>query len=378
MRAALALVAALLAPSLAEGRCEVRPAWPHYAAYTRHFVSDDGRVIDRTDGDRSTSEGQAYGLVLALIANDPERFGRILEWTVANLSSGRLDRNLPAWLWGQDGRGRWRVLDENAASDADLWMAYALLEAGRLWDEPRYTELAVGLAGRIVELEVRDVDGLGPMLLPGPKGFVLKKGRLWRLNPSYLPVQVMRRLAHAGLEGPWAEVAEASVRLLLAAAPRGIAPDWILWDAKRGAGVDRKAGSRAAYDAIRTSLWAGMLPHDDPARRELTRALSGLLLWFEEDGALPETIDIVTEQPSGSAPVGFYAALMPLAGSRPGALRDLREAVEARRAGALFGSPPTYYDQNLVLFGLGYAEGRFRFDPEGRLQPSWVKSCSSD
>ncbi|KAG1316525.1 hypothetical protein G6F63_016033 [Rhizopus arrhizus] len=39
-------------------------------------------------------------------------------------------QRLPAWLWGREAKGGWQVLDSNPASDSDLWLAYALLEAG--------------------------------------------------------------------------------------------------------------------------------------------------------------------------------------------------------------------------------------------------------
>jgi endoglucanase len=66
-------------------------------------------------------------------------FDRLLHWTQANLAGGDLQTHLPAWLWGKQGRP---VEDSrpNSASDADVWMAYALIEAGRLWNVPVYTQ----------------------------------------------------------------------------------------------------------------------------------------------------------------------------------------------------------------------------------------------
>ena len=55
--------------------------WERWEAFHKHFVQDDGRVIDRTDGARSTSEGQAYGLFFALVANRPDVFASVLSWT---------------------------------------------------------------------------------------------------------------------------------------------------------------------------------------------------------------------------------------------------------------------------------------------------------
>ena len=113
-------------------------------------------------------------MFFALVANDRATFERLLDWTRANLAGGQFDAQnvrLPAWQWGRKPDGSFGVLDPNSASDSDLWIAYDLLQAGRLWKEPAYTKLGQALAAQIVKQEVVDLPGLGPMLLPGPQGF---------------------------------------------------------------------------------------------------------------------------------------------------------------------------------------------------------------
>lgn len=137
----------------------------------RDFISADGRVIDVGSADsRTVSEGQAYGLFFALVANDRRMFDTILAWTENNLAQGDLSAHLPAWLWGRAPDGAWRVLDANPASDADLWIAYALVEAGRLWRERSYTARGALLAKRVLDAETATVPGLGLTLLPGRPG----------------------------------------------------------------------------------------------------------------------------------------------------------------------------------------------------------------
>jgi endoglucanase len=234
--------------------------WPLWRRYVAVFVQEDGRVVDRTANHRSTSEGQAYGLFHALVANDRIVFDRILRWTADNLARGDLAGNLPAWLWGKDRAGRWRVLDENPASDADLWLGYALLEAGRLWSEPRYADLARRVLANVDAREVLDLPGLGPMLLPAPRGFALERGRGWRLNPSYLPAPVLRRFASAGIPGRWEAILANAVRVVAETSPRGAAADWVLFRPRKGFGADPVHGSTGIYDAIRTFLWTGVTP----------------------------------------------------------------------------------------------------------------------
>lgn len=156
-----------------EDKCEIWPAWNKF----RHnFVNDGGRVIDRSVPQQiTTSEGQAYALMFALIANDRDSFELILRWTEDNLANGDLTGQLPAWQWGKREDDSWGVIDSTAASDADLWIAYALSEAGRLWKIQKYTALAELLADRILREETAEIPGLGLTLLPGTKGFILTK-----------------------------------------------------------------------------------------------------------------------------------------------------------------------------------------------------------
>ncbi|MHB0872874.1 MAG: glycosyl hydrolase family 8 [Acidithiobacillus ferrooxidans] len=164
--------------------------WQHYTA---RFISPQGRVIDYEEGGVTTSEAQSYALFFALVANDKTLFSQLLDWTKNNLAQGSLAEHLPAWQWGKTKNGNWGVLEKNTAADADLWMAYTLIQAGRLWHEPRYTALGDLLARRIAMQEVVTVPGIGVVLLPGKEGFH-KKPDVYILNLSYLPLPVVDAL----------------------------------------------------------------------------------------------------------------------------------------------------------------------------------------
>ncbi len=197
------LIACLLMLA-ATGGCKQGP-WTLWNSYAARFIDAQGRVIDPQGGDRTTSEGQAYALFFALAGNDRATFDRVLAWTRNNLASGDLETHLPAWLWGKDKDGAWKTLDPNSASDADVWMAYTLVEAGRLWRVPAYTNLGRQMMAQIAKNEVADLPGFGPMLLPGPTGF--QHGRFWTLNPSYMPLFLFERLAAEDPAGPWKQIA---------------------------------------------------------------------------------------------------------------------------------------------------------------------------
>lgn len=348
--------------------------WPLWSAFLARFVQGDGRVIEPSARGRTTSEGQAYALFFALVANDSERFRRILGWTERNLARGDLTRHFPAWLWGRNAFGRWRVLDDNSATDANLWLAYALLEAGRLWGEQDFTGLGLSLLARSASETVAELPGVGPMLLPAPRGFAYSGG-LWRINPSYLVPQQLRLFADVDPSGPWSAMADLLPSVMQAISPAGIVPDWAVYHAGVGWQPDRESKAVASYDAVRAYLWAGMMAYQDPLREPLLRAQRGMLARLDpDDGRLPEKIDLRTGAASGTAPPGFSAALLPwLAALNQGAALNLqRRRLAVSMRDGLVGPAQEYYDQVLSLFGLGWHEERYRFDPQGRLLPRWA------
>ena len=50
----------------------------------------------------------------------------------------------------------------------------------------------------------------------------------------------------------------------------------------------------------------------------------------------------------------------------------MRERLQVDRARAQTSKKSNYYDESLVLFALGYLDGAYRFDAQGRLQPRWT------
>ncbi len=345
-------------------------AWPAWDTFKAQFINEGGRVVsDDGEGGRTYSEGQAYALFFALVANDRPLFDKLLRWTENNLCDGDMTARLPAWLWGKRPDGTWGVIDSNAASDADLWIAYALGEAGRLWNERSYRALSTLLAARILREETADIPGLGPTLLPAPKGFVQANGR-WRLNASYMPMHLMHWLAATDPDPQWKRLVDSSLKLIRGSSPKGFTPDWTVYDAKQGFLVDTegKEKGQGTYNAIRVYLWAGMLHADAPGRRALLDTLAPMARYVRDQGYPPESIDILTAQASGPAPSGFSAALLPFlrAAGDDKALQSQRTRLEARPL-----RPTAYYEQVLALFGLGAFEGLYRFTATGHLIVRW-------
>lgn len=348
-------------------------AWTHWEDFLQQFVSPEGRVVDHSAAGITTSEGQSYALFFALVANDPERFKRILTWTEANLAGGDLTARLPAWQWGKKPDGTWGVMDDNAASDADLWIAYALGEAGVLWKSPRYGAMGELLAARILREETATLPGLGLVLLPGPTGFHAQAD-VWRLNPSYSPPQLLRRMATLYPHSGWDRLLASMPKLLTASAPRGFAPDWVLYQTDKGFLPDPDTHGIGSYNAIRVYLWLGMLEAKDPDRARLLKVFTPLGQQVLASGvpALDENA-FAEGNGQGAGPPGFSAALLPFldALQLPQALHQQQLRLTA--LSSVGDETPRYYDSVLALFGQGWMEKRFRFGANGALIPHW--SC---
>ena len=370
--AGLILWSLLLMSNAAAALNEQCDSWPAWTRFKQLYLSQDGRIIDASSPQQVTvSEGQAYALFFALIGNDPQTFKTVLEWTTNNLAQGDLTRSLPAWRWGRDDDGTWHVLDSNAAADADLLIAYTLGEAGRLWSEASYATLGRALASRILREEVASIPGLGATLLPGPRGFVDEQ--VWRLNASYVPLQVVRGISRQTDDQSWREIARSSERLILASAPRGFAADWIEYRSAKGFATDRATGGVGSYNAIRVYLWAGMLAESDRARAKLARHLAPMVDNAARRSKPAERVDTNTLVMTGNGSPGFSAALLPML--RNAKLRDAVQVHRTRVQTESLKSNEAYYSDALSLFGLGWLEDRYRFGSSGLLTVSWTQAC---
>lgn len=348
-------------------------SWPAWDAFKKSSI-EDGRVEDHsTQGMRTTSEGQSYALFFSLVANDRVTFEKLLNWTEKNLAAGDLSTRLPSWLWGKNDNGTGGVLDINSASDADLWMAYTLGEAGRLWGDRRYVALSSLMADRILAAESMEVPDLGQVLLPGVAGFKPTPASV-RLNPSYVPMQLMHWFAEHSHDARWTSIQNSSQQLIVKSSPKGYAPDWTIYDYSRGfiADTDPEKGGSGSYDAIRVYLWAGMLNRDDSSRSVLTDALKPMALLVEKMGAPPESVQIMTGVANNQGSSGFSAAMVPfLQTAGMGKAADEQLA----RIAAQPVAENSYYDQVLSLYALGWRDNLYHFDLKGNLAPRWKSTC---
>lgn len=335
-------------------------SWPMWDSFKASNVDASFRVIDHSDSRSvTTSEGQSYAMFFALVADDRESFDRLLEWTEKNLCQGDITKHLPSWLWGKNG-ANWTTIDTNNATDSDLWIAYNLLEAGRLWNEPRYTEKARAMM-QLLKRDVREVPNLGKVLLPGEKGF--DHNGIVTLNPSYYPIFILRRLSVE--DSYWKEVTEGTIRALTRSAPSGFSPDWVKFDQTgkmvSPEGDDYTLGS---YNAIRVYMWTGMLSAKDSAYDILMDRFAPMAKLTMDMNLPPEKVNIVTGQGNRAGNTGFGACILPM----------IQKSKTAAWIRTLIAHEPivgeNYYRNVLMLYGAGFDQGLYRFDADGYLQIS--------
>lgn len=338
----------------------------HYQRMIERFVDQQGRVVDYSDERHiTTSEGQSYAMLFALVANDETLFAKLLEWTENNLAQGDLTTHLPAWLWGEASDGQWQVLDDNSASDADVVLAYALLQAGELWQAPRYRALGERLAWLILAQEV-EIIGSQRWLLPGYFGFVDSTAQTVKLNLSYYALPLLKYFVTALDAAEWQQVYD-SATALLNYHQQGFASDWVVL--KHTGELAEQQQAEADYDAIRVYFWWALAAqHDASAKAQLAR-FAGVPTAVENLGSMAQHTNWLTGAYAGHGPIGFSAAVLPLLEQVAPELA----AVERQRVAAM--NPASYadnyYDTMLLLYGIGADQGCLNFNASGELKTDW-------
>ena len=259
-----ALIAVLIMLSACDGSRDTRPAPTLDAArwqdFQQRFVHDD-RVIDSGNEDISHSEGQGYGMLLAVAAGDQRGFDGLWRWTARVLQR-------------EDALLRWRYVpcpaanascanDRNNASDGDLLVAWALLRAGDAWGNADYHFAALNIMKAVADkLVVTHEDYT--LLLPGEIGF--RNDDAITVNLSYWVFPALQAFHREQPTGPWQALIDSGVALLDSArfGDAQLPPDWLEIDAD-GLRPSPHFPSRYGFDAVRIPLyaaWAGLAPED--------------------------------------------------------------------------------------------------------------------
>jgi endoglucanase len=339
-RAAPALDAAILSMPLV-GTLRDEEAW---RAYKTKFLTESGRVVDTANGLISHSEGQGYGLLLAVAAGDRSTFDRVWGWTRANLAV-RNDELL-AWRWEPEQRPA--VADLNDAADGDILVAWALTEAAEAWADDAYRvasrRMAVEVGRKLVLWKAPN----GPVLLPAVAGFAAEDrsdGPIVSL--SYYIFPAFARLGLAAPEFDWQALSRSGLRLLEASrfGEHSLPVEWISLAGGNPHAADG-FDAKFAYNSIRIPLylaWSGI------AKREHYQPF--VSAWSKQGTQNLATLDVKSGSAVDRLDEAGYGAIPALAScATSGALWPAN--LKALQAGQ-------YYSTTLQMLSLVAARMRF-------------------
>jgi endo-1,4-beta-D-glucanase Y len=307
------------------------------ARFLDRYVDADGRVVRHDQRGDTVSEGQAYALLLAAATGDRKRFATVWRWTERHL---RRDDGLLASRWAGGA-----VADRDAASDADLDAARALLLAARRFGRSAYRRAALRIGRGILRHETATV-GDRLVLVAGPWA---AGGRI--VNPSYHSPRALAALAGASGDHRWARLMRSGreIAAVLQGHRSGLAPDWAVATPSGatpiGSPVDPGGQARYGFDAVRLPVrMAESCAAAD--RRAAAAAWRGLRPLTR--GPLPAVLDL------GATPLQRFehpAALVGAAGAAAGAGERAAAARLLDRAARVDARAPTYYGAAWVALG---------------------------
>jgi endoglucanase len=215
------------------------------------YLDADGRVVRHDQGDDTVSEGQSYGLLIAVGVGDKAKFDSIWNWTKSNL----LQKNgLLAWRWA-DGK----VADPQGATDADLDAAHALDLASLRFNDSSYADQARSLAKAVLDLEVFYDHNGTPVLMAGPWA----TSAPYFVDPSYDSPRSEQDLAKIVPDARWSMIEKREQTLMndLLGTGNGISlpPDWAILDPSGSVKASGPPGSpndtpKYSYDALRVPI----------------------------------------------------------------------------------------------------------------------------
>lgn len=233
-----------------------------WSEYKSRFIQNDGRVIDKKNGNITHSEAIGYTLYFAYRFQDDKTFDKVYDWYQHNLSKNSY--GLISWNWGEDSHHNWGILDHNNATDGDIWIAYDLLLMSQKRGDSQLKTEALSLIKAIKKhLIVEYKDRL--FLLPGAEGF--KKRDYLILNPSYYRFDIFKAFSRVDEREVWERLSKDGEWLLhnTLFSSLKLHSDWIK--------IDKNLTTKPAknmsfgYDAIRIPL--NIMQSTIPTKKDL-------------------------------------------------------------------------------------------------------------
>lgn len=195
----------------------------YWADYVGKFYQD-GRIVDTGNAEVTHSEGQGYGMLMAVQADDRARFDALWKWTQAVLQR---DDDLFSWRYRPCISADVQCVDDpNNASDGEILIAWALLRAVQKWQIQEYEGAALRIIDAIKRhLVVEHNEQL--LLLPGLQGF--QSGHRVQVNLSYYIFPAFSHFAQVTKDPFWLRLSSSGYHLIRHARfqMEQLNPDWV-------------------------------------------------------------------------------------------------------------------------------------------------------
>jgi len=228
--------------------------------YKIDFITTDGRVLDKSLNNITTSEGQSYAMLRSVWMDDKETFDKTWKFTKENMK--RPNDNLFGWKWGRLSQDKYGFLPDggdNSASDASTDISLALIFAGYRWGSTEYLDESKKILADLWKIETAEANGKR-YLIAG--NWAVSDSQLI-VNPSYLAPYAYRVFAQADPDREWETLIDPAYEILTKSSQEnldkgqsvGLPPDWVSIDRQNGSlkatGINNLT-TNYSYDAIRT------------------------------------------------------------------------------------------------------------------------------
>lgn len=340
-------------------------SWENYKV---KFINSDGRVIDPSRNNLTTSEGQSYALLRAVWMDDKPTFDKVWNWTKNNLK--RPNDNLFGWEWGQRQDGSYGFIEnggDNSATDADSDICLALIFASHRWGDPSYENSAKGIISDLWNLDT-DV-ALGKRYLIA--GNWAKSSHQMIINPSYFAPYEWRIFAGVDTSHNWTSLIDPAYAVLNQSTQSNLdtdssaklPPDWFALNKQTGqiqaTGIP-SLKTNYSYDAMRIP-WRIYLDYkwfNEPRAKQYLESSFGILYMdYEKQGKLVSTYShdgkplASNEDPAMYATsLGYFLVVHP----------DIAGSIYQNKIVRLYSNSTNsfnqdlpYYQQNWLWFGAG-------------------------
>ncbi len=330
--------------------------------YKEMYITDKGQVID-IEENISTSEGQAYAMLRAVILEDKQTFDKVWEYT-QNKFQAREGDKLLSWKIQADTE---EVTDYTIATDADIDAATALLLASKTWGESYLSDAKILIAD-IWRKTVFEIDGLY-YLGYSDNPF---SGEQIILNPSYFSPYAYRMFQTVD-DNNWTQLATDSYTVLDQISKRTgsttLPPNWIglntTTKSYESANLSNKNKDDYSFDAFRTYFRVALdyqQFESYEAQTYLEEQSKLITDIFEKQGYLPSILEVNGEPNSDFESVSTNIGLISTW------ITDQDKEIKANTI--LFkdynkthwGKSKNYYDQNWGWFGLALYNDKFNLN----------------